>query len=73
MTRTRVVHHAGAAWAAAVAGAWLVAASCRTISDTPLPPLAAEPGAAQPARAAADRPIRVGVRVEVARSVIVFN
>ena len=31
MTRKRVVNHAGAAWVAALAGAWLVAAACRTM------------------------------------------
>ena len=31
MTRKRVVNHAGAAWVAALAGAWVVAAACRTM------------------------------------------
>jgi len=31
VTRKRVVNHAGAAWVAAVAGAWLVAVACRTM------------------------------------------
>ena len=31
MTRKRVVNHASAAWVAAVAGAWIVAAACRTM------------------------------------------
>jgi stage II sporulation protein D len=63
VTRTRAVHHAGVAWAAAVAGAWLVAASCRSMRDAPL--LAADtpiplPETAQPV---APRAIRVGVLV----------
>ena len=33
MTRKRVVNHAGAAWVAALAGAWLVAAACRTMQS----------------------------------------
>ncbi len=68
MRRARVVHHAGAAWAAAVAGAWLVAASCRTTRDAPLPALLADPtsAAAAPSSAyVADPAIRVGVRVGV--------
>jgi stage II sporulation protein D len=31
LTRKRVVNHASAAWIAAVAGAWIVAAACRTM------------------------------------------
>ncbi len=31
LTRKRVVNHASAAWVAAVAGAWIVAAACRTM------------------------------------------
>jgi stage II sporulation protein D len=50
------------AWATAVAGAWLVAASCRTTRDTPLPAPAPE-AASRLQQGAADRPIRVGVRV----------
>lgn len=68
MTRSRGVHHAGLAWAAAFAGAWLVAASCRTTRDVALDASAA--GAASPAAAEAglERPIRVGVRVAVEHS-----
>ncbi len=68
MTRARVVHHAGVAWATAVAGAWLVAASCRTTRDAPLP--AFGPEAAALHQDVAKHPIRVGVRVEVERSSI---
>lgn len=64
MTRKRVVHHPGAAWVAALAGAWLVAAACRTMQG----PVASAgaPTLAAPAEAAVPEPsIRVGVRVEV--------
>ena len=58
------MHHAGAAWAAAFAGVWLVAASCRTTRDVPL---ALAPGASllPPVSAApeVDPRIRVGVKV----------
>ncbi len=57
------MHHAGAAWAVAFAGAWLIAASCRTARDAPL---ALDPGLAlRPAVPAApeERGIRVGVKV----------
>lgn len=73
MTRTRVVHHAGAAWVAAIAGAWLAAASCRTVRDTPLADLAPGPALAlTPAAAASngDREIRVGIEVAAGESVI---
>jgi stage II sporulation protein D len=70
LTRKRVVHHPGAAWVAAVAGAWLVAAACRTmqgavasaagspvsVSASP----AAEPTLVEPS-------IRVGLLVDVER------
>jgi stage II sporulation protein D len=70
VTRTRAVHHAGVAWAAAVAGAWLVAASCRSMRDAPL--LAADtpiplPETAQPV---APRAIRVGVLVSSEQATI---
>lgn len=69
MTRARVVHHAGVAWAAAVAGAWLAVASCRTTREAPLPALG--PGSVLlTALDASERPIRVGVRVEVEESSI---
>ena len=68
MRRARVVHHAGLAWAAAIAGAWLVAASCRSTRELPQ---AFEPEAAALAHDAShDRPIRVGVRVGVAETTI---
>jgi stage II sporulation protein D len=69
LTRARVVHHASVAWAAAVAGAWLAAASCRTVREAPPPGLgaAAVAGAGEDA---AERPIRVGVRVSVERAAI---
>lgn len=64
MTRKRVVHHPGAAWVAALAGAWLVAAACRTMQGPVAS--AAAPAPAAPVEAAVPEPaIRVGVRVEV--------
>jgi stage II sporulation protein D len=58
------VHHAGAAWAAAFAGAWLVAAGCRTTRDATLPlAQGASLLPAVPAAPAGDRGIRVGVKV----------
>ena len=69
LTRARVVHHAGVAWAAAVAGAWLVAASCRTMRDAPLPALGPE-AVPPPRQDAGERPIRVGVRVGVEQASI---
>jgi stage II sporulation protein D len=70
VTRARGVHHAGLAWAAAFAGAWLVAASCRTTRDVALEPPA--PGRATPTAAVAglERPIRVGIRVAVEQSTL---
>jgi stage II sporulation protein D len=62
LTRARVVHHAGAAWAAAFAGAWLLAASCRTVREAPLSEL--QTGIAlPPPPPRAEQAIRVGVRV----------
>jgi stage II sporulation protein D len=64
LTRKRVVHHPGAAWVAALAGAWLVAAACRTMQGPVAS--AAAPAPAAPVEAAVPEPsIRVGVRVEV--------
>jgi SpoIID/LytB domain protein len=68
VTRARGVHHAGAAWAAAVAGAWLVAASCRTTQDVSVP--VTVPALAAASAASGDRELRVGVRVGVERAVI---
>lgn len=64
MTRKRVVHHPGAAWVAALAGAWLVAAACRTMQGPVASGVA--PALAAPVEAAVPEPaLRVGVRVEV--------
>ena len=67
MTRKRVVHHPGAAWVAAVAGAWLVAAACRTmqgaVASAPAPTAVAVPEG--PAASVAEPVIRVGIRVAV--------
>ena len=64
MTRKRVVHHPGAAWVAALAGAWLAAAACRTMQGPVASGVA--PALAAPVEAAVPEPaLRVGVRVEV--------
>ena len=67
MTRKRVVNHAGAAWLAAVAGAWLVAVACRTIQAGPS--AAAPPAPAGDALAAAvpAPSLRVGILTDVER------
>ncbi len=68
MTRKRVVKHPAAAWAAAVAGAWVAAAACRTV----LGDIAAGPaGISAPVLADSDAVsppvIRVGVLPSVER------
>ena len=71
MTRKRVVNHASVAWVAAVAGAWIVAAACRTmqggvasapagVSTTAPGPLASVPAPS----------IRVGIVTDAARASI---
>ncbi len=73
MTRKRVVHHPGAAWVAAVAGAWLVAAACRTMQGAGASAAASSASVAASAAAEPTRPepsIRVGLRVEVERVTI---
>ena len=71
MTRKRVVNHAGAAWVAALAGAWLVAAACRTMQGEVA---SAPPGVSTTAAgllAVVPQPsIRVGVLPGVARASI---
>jgi stage II sporulation protein D len=71
VTRKRVVKHPGAAWAAAVVGAWLAAAACRTMQRDVLPSPA---GLAAPAFAASTAvpppSIRVGVLPSVERASI---
>ena len=68
MTRKRAVNHAGAAWVAALAGAWVVAAACRTmqvgIASSPagVATAASGPGATVP-----EPSIRVGVLAGVER------
>jgi len=64
------VRHAGVAWAAALAGAWIVAASCRTTRDVPLGELVPQaPAPALDASALVARPsLRVGVRVAATQS-----
>ena len=62
MTRERVVKHPGAAWAAAVAGAWLVAAACRTVlSEIPAGPAGLSAPVRADSSAVAPPAIRVGV------------
>jgi peptidoglycan hydrolase-like amidase len=72
VTRKRVAGHAGAAWAAAVAGAWLVAASCRSLEVSPgtLPGAGATAVAAENAPPVAAPSIRVGIRVDVEGAVV---
>ncbi len=65
MTRKRVVKSPAAAWVAAALGAWLAAASCRSIQAPPPQPAAApapveEPGVPAPS-------LRVGILVDVDR------
>lgn len=63
MRGTRAFKHAGAAWVAAVAGAWLVAANCRTVRE-PQPSVELD-AVLLPESIAGERPIRVGIRVGV--------
>ena len=68
MTRKRVVNHAGAAWLAAVAGAWLVAAACRTMQAGAPSGGAAAAAPATAASGAVPLPaIRVGILPDVER------
>lgn len=65
MTRKRVIRSPGAAWVAAALGAWLTAASCRTI-QRPVP--AAGPVPAPEGVPAVPAPaVRIGIRVDVER------
>jgi stage II sporulation protein D len=68
VTRKRIVNHAGAAWLAAVAGAWIVAAACRTMQGgaSSGAPQAPPPDAALSATVLAPS-IRVGVLTDVER------
>ena len=72
MTRKRVVNHAGAAWVAALAGAWVVATACRTMQGGGASAPAAVSTTAPDPFAAAVRPpsIRVGVLPDVERTSI---
>ena len=68
MTRKRVVHHPGAAWVAAVAGAWLVAAACRTMQGAVASAARPRPrGAALGGAGPCAPSIRVGVLPDVER------
>ncbi len=71
MTRKRVVNHAGAAWVAALAGAWVVAAACRTMQGgVAAAPAGVSTAAPDPLAAVHPPAIRVGVRPEVERASI---
>jgi stage II sporulation protein D len=65
-----VVRSAGLAWTAAFAGAWLAAASCRTTRDIQLVPLPLASVQLLEGADLGERPIRVGVRVDVGRATL---
>jgi stage II sporulation protein D len=66
VTRTRVLQRAGAAWAAAVVGAWAVAVACRTLqSEAPSTPITLSARVLRPAPAVPPPSIRVGVLPDV--------
>jgi stage II sporulation protein D len=71
VTRKKVVNHAGAAWVAALAGAWVVAAACRTMQGGTA---SSAPGvstvAVGPLSTVPEPSIRVGILPGVARSSI---
>jgi hypothetical protein len=71
VTRKRVVNHAGAAWVAALAGAWVVAAACRTMQGggASSPP-GVSTAAVGPASEVPSPSIRVGILPGVARTSI---
>ncbi len=71
MTRKQVVNHPGAAWMVALAGAWIVAAACRTMQGGSASSAAHSPaGAPGPAATVRQPSIRVGILPAVARSSI---
>jgi len=72
VTRAALARHPGVAWAAAFAGAWLAAASCRTTRDIPLEALLRKTGplTIEPSQFVASPSLRVGVRVLVRESVL---
>jgi stage II sporulation protein D len=71
VTRKRGVNHAGAAWAAAVAGAWLVAVACRTMQGGVTSTPAGAPTTALDLAESVPQPsIRVGIQPGVARASI---
>jgi stage II sporulation protein D len=68
VTRQRVVKHPGAAWAAAVAGAWLAAAACRTMqAEVPAGPAGLAAPVLADSAAVPPPAIRVGVLPSVER------
>jgi len=72
LRRAPFVRHAGFAWAAALAGAWIVAASCRTTRDVPLATLLPDAAAPvlEPSSFVMAPSLRVGVRVAVRQTVL---
>jgi len=72
LRQARFVRRAGIAWAAALAGAWMAAASCRTTRDVPLEALLrkAGPVTIEPSSFVAAPSLRVGVRVAVRESAL---
>jgi stage II sporulation protein D len=67
VTRKREVNHAGAAWLAAVAGAWLVAAACRTIEARPSTGTPSIPAGAALGATVEAPSLRVGILTDVER------
>jgi stage II sporulation protein D len=67
VTRKRVARHPGAAWVAAVVGAWLVAVACRTMQGGVAAGSASAATTADAAVEVAPPAIRVGILPEVAR------
>ena len=68
MTRKRALRHPGAAWVAAALGAWLTAASCRTIQPQAAIPAAGGAPSLPEALSAVPAPaLRIGILVDVER------
>ena len=69
MTRQRVVKHPGAAWAAAVLGAWLAAVACRTMQrEVPSGPVGLSTPVFAGSATVPSPSIRVGVLTSVERA-----
>ena len=67
MTRERVAKHPGAAWVAAVAGAWLVAVACRTMQGGVAASTASAASAVEPEAVVAAPALRVGILPDAER------